>query len=426
MKFIKQLSLYTLVGVIGAGINFFVMPVLSHYLSPSDYGTLSLFNTYITILIPLVSLSANSLLNVEFFKEKNKQSFAARFSSTQVVPFITALILAVLVWQFFNQVDGAMELDGIGRKWGYILVAISFFTIYSDQFSVFLILSKKAREFAFFNVLKICIEVSLTLYFVIGRNWDWQGRIYSSLITTSVFFCFSLIYFYRQGFIRTVIRLQYIKEGLIFGAPLILHELGKFVVNQSDRLFIAKMVSLSEAGIYNIGYTVGSMVMVIINAYFNYYSPYLMERLSNLTEERKMQIVKMSYLYAVGCVIMLLGILLFSSLFFQWFIDSRYASGEIYVFWVALGYCFWGTYMLFTGFVSFYKRTRILGWLALFNILTNIIFNYFFINYFGAIGAAYATALSFLLLSIFIGYKANQLVSLPWFDFKKIKAVEIS
>jgi O-antigen/teichoic acid export membrane protein len=426
MKLVKQLSLYTLVGVIGAGINFFVMPVLSHYLSPVDYGTLSLFNTYITILIPLVSLSANGLLNVEFFKEKNKERFAARFSSTQVVPLFTSLILAVLVWQFFNQAEGAMELHGLGVRWGYILVAIAFCTIYSDQLSVFLILGKKARAFAFFNLLKICIEVSLTLYFVIGRDWDWQGRIYSSLITTSLFFCISLVYFYKQGFIKMAIRFQYIKEGLIFGAPLILHELGKFVVNQSDRLFIVKMVSLSEAGIYNIGYTVGSMVMLIINAYFNYYSPFLMERLSDLTDDRKLQIVKMSYLYALGCMVMLLCILLFSSLFFKWFIDVRYASGKSYVFWVALGYIFWGTYMLFTGFVSFYKRTRILGWLALFNILTNLGFNYLFIKAFGAIGAAYATALSFLLLCIIIGYKANQLVSLPWFDFKKIKAVEIS
>jgi O-antigen/teichoic acid export membrane protein len=317
-------------------------------------------------------------------------------------------------------------LHGLGMNWGYTLVAIAFFTIYGDQLSVFLILGKKARAFAFFNILKICIEVSLTLYFVIGRNWDWEGRIISSLITSSLFFCISLIYFYKQGFIKMAIRIQYIKEGLIFGAPLILHELGKFVVNQSDRLFIAKMVSLSEAGIYNIGYTVGSMVMLIINAYFNYYSPFLMERLSDLTDDRKLQIVKLSYLYTLGCIVMLLCILLFSSLFFNWFIDPRYASGKSYVFWVALGYCFWGTYMLFTGFVSFYKKTRILGWLALFNILTNLGFNYFFIKVFGAIGAAYATALSFLLLCIIIGYKANKLVALPWLDFQRIRYAKIN
>jgi O-antigen/teichoic acid export membrane protein len=426
MKFLKQLSLYTLVGVLAAGINFFVMPVLSHYLSPTDYGTLSLFNSYITILIPIISLSANSLLNVEFFKGRSKDEFSRLFSSIQIIPFFTSAILAILSWQFFSQVNSKMGLQDVGKSWGYIMIAIAFFTIYCDQFSVFLILGKKAGQFTLYSLFKLCIEVSLTLYFVIVKGWKWEGRIYSSLITTGLFFCISLVYFHKQGFVRGIIRIQFLKEGLFFGAPLILHELGKFVVNQSDRLFIAKMVSLSEAGIYNIGYTIGSMVMIIINGFFNYYSPFLMERLSNLTEDNKLQIVKMSYLYALGCIVMLVGILLFSFLFFKWFIDVRYISGNRYVFWVALGYCFWGSYMLFTGFVTFYKRTRVLGWLALFNILTNLIFNYWFIALFGAIGAAYATALSFFLLMVIVAIIANKLVPLPWKQFSEVRAVSLS
>lgn len=426
MKFLKQLSLYTLVGVLAAGINFFVMPVLSHYLSPADYGTLSLFNSYITILIPLISLSANSLLNVEFFKEKSKDEFSRLFSSIQTIPFFTSAILAILSWQFFTQVNNKMELQNVGESWGYIMIAIAFFTIYCDQFSVFLILGKKAGQFTLYSLFKLCIELSLTLYFVIVKGWKWEGRIYSSLITTCIFFCISLIYFHKQGLIRGIIRVHFIKEGLFFGGPLILHELGKFVVNQSDRLFIAKMVSLSEAGIYNIGYTIGSMVMIIINAFFNYYSPFLMERLSNLTEDNKLQIVKMSYLYAFSCIVMLGGIQLFSSIFFSWFIDSRYVTGNRYVFWVALGYCFWGTYMLFTGFISFYKRTKVLGWLALFNIFTNLGFNYWFIGIFGAIGAAYATALSFFFLMVIVAIIAHRLVPLPWKEFRQVRAVSLT
>ena len=71
MQFIKQISVYTFVGLFGAAINFFVMPVLSRYLLPADYGLLSLFNTYITILVPLISLSANNLLGIDYFKEKD-------------------------------------------------------------------------------------------------------------------------------------------------------------------------------------------------------------------------------------------------------------------------------------------------------------------------------------------------------------------
>src|SRR6185369_595450 len=114
MNFIKQISLYTFVGLFGAAVNFFVIPVLSHYLSPADYGLLSLFNTYITILIPLVSLSAYSLLSVDYFKEKNKQTFASKFTSIQIVPFISSLVFSFFIWQFYNSLSGPLELKGTG------------------------------------------------------------------------------------------------------------------------------------------------------------------------------------------------------------------------------------------------------------------------------------------------------------------------
>ena len=95
--------------------------------------------------------------------------------------------------------------------------------------------------------------------------------------------------------------------------------------------------------------------------------------------------------------------------------DSRYINGARYVFWVSLGYLFWGIYMIFSAYIYYYKETRYLIWLALVNIITNIAFNYFFIREYGGLGAAYATALSFLINLILLLFKVFRLV--PWFRF---------
>jgi O-antigen/teichoic acid export membrane protein len=166
--------------------------------------------------------------------------------------------------------------------------------------------------------------------------------------------------------------------------------------------------------------------MVAISAFFNFYTPFLMERLSNLQLNSKLQIVKMNYYYILGCLLMLLLVLIFTPLLFSLLIDPRYIGGVKYVFWVALGYCFWGGYMLFSGFIFFTKKNKILAWLALFNVLTNLVFNYYFISWFGAIGAAYATALSFFMLLVIVAIIASRLVPLPWKQFKAIRAVHLS
>ena len=426
MKFFRQISIYTLVGVISAGINFFIMPLLTHYLSPADYGLLAICNTYVSILLPTVSISAFALLSVEYFRQKNKEIYASQFSSIQLIPIFNTIILSAVVWVFYGRFAGDLELGGTGIKWGFIILALTLLNIYGDQFMQYLILQKKAGKFAFYSLLRVAVEVSLTVYFIVYHKWGWQGRMYSWLITSGLFFLIGFIYFYKQGLIQKNIQVKYIREGIVFGSPLVLHGIGKFVINQSDRLFIAKMVSLEAAGIYNIGYTFGSLVMIAVNAYFNFYSPYLMERLADITEHRRLQIVKMSYYYIIGCVVLLFLILLFTPLFFSWFIDRRYSEGEQYVFWVALGYCFWGGYMLFSGFIFYLKKSRILGWLAIFNVVTNLLFNYFFIKVFGAIGAAYATALSFFLLMVLVAIITQKLLPMPWRHYNRAKLVKLS
>jgi O-antigen/teichoic acid export membrane protein len=423
MKFFKQLSIFTLVGVINAGISFLIMPVLTHHLTPQDYGLLSLFNTYITILIPIVSISAYSLLGVDYYKQKDKLSFAVEFTSIQIIPFFNTAILAVLVWIFYGGFADDLELRGTGIKWGFIVLAITLFAIYYEQLLQVLIVQKKVTAFAIFSLSKVALEVALTFYFVIGRGWNWEGRMYSWLIVSVLFFLIALVYFNKQGFLKGGIRLHHIREGIVFGSPLVLHGIGKFVVNQSDRLFIVKMVSLEQAGIYNVGYTVGSLVLIAVTAFVNFFSPYLMERLSDNTERGRLQIVKISYYYIMGSVCLLMCVLIFSPLFFKFFIDPQYGDGVKYVFWVALGYCFWGGYILFAGYIFYLKKTKILGWLAIFNVITNLLFNYFFIKQFGPLGAAYATALSFFLTMLIITFIAQKLFPMPWKNFRKLKAV---
>ena len=53
--------------------------------------------------------------------------------------------------------------------------------------------------------------------------------------------------------------------------------------------------------------------------------------------------------------------------------------------------------MFFSLHIYLYKETTYFIWLAIVNIITNIVFNYYLIGQHGGIGAAYATSLSFFI-----------------------------
>jgi O-antigen/teichoic acid export membrane protein len=418
MKFIKQVSIYTFVGVIGAGINFLIMPILSHHLSPTDYGILSIINTYVTILVPVIGICASAIISVEYFKQRDLSKFASLFSSIQLIPLLTTLIFVLFTFAWYYKFDDLLELKGIERVWGMIMLILTLLTIYNEQLLQFLVIQKKAKSYAIVVVFKVILEVSLTLYFVIFKKLGWEGRIYSWLITSIFVLLFSIFYFKKENLLSFSIKYSYIKSGIVFGAPLILHNVGKFVISQSDRIFIVKMLSIQEAGIYNIGYTVGSLIMIVINAFFSFYTPYLMEGLSDLSDKRKFEIVRVNYVYIFGILVILAVMSSLAPIFFRLFIDPRYIGGVRYVFWIGLGYVFWGGYMMFALYITYYNKNKILAYLALFNVASNLLFNYVFIKNYGAIGAAYATALSFFLLFIIIAFIVSKMVHLPWFKFK--------
>lgn len=412
-KGLINISIYLIVSVISAGINFFLLPVLSHHLLPADYAIISLVNTYVLLLMPVVSLLSYGVLGVEYYKMKDKKEYARLFSSTLFVPVIPTLLLLLVLLSGFRSLSVIMELPATG--WLYVYMAVFCFVLnVVEVANLYLVTAKKAKLFAIFNLSKVVLEALLTLYFVVYLKNGWEGRIHSWLIVSVLFSIISFLIFYKEELLSLRISRKYIWFAITFGTPLIAHTIGKFIVNQSDRLFIAKMITMEEAGIYNVGYTIGAMIMILITALANYYSPVVMENLHKQEEGGLVKIVKANYQFLV---IMLLGFValnLASPFIFTWLISSNYGSATPYVFWISLGYLFWGGYMLFAPVIYYRHKTKFLGYLSIINVVLNIALNFALIPIWGGIGAAIATLISFLILFIIITAKSNSLIRLPW------------
>ena len=419
MQLVKQLSTYTFVSFLGAGINFFLMPYLSHFINPAEYGILSILNTFVSLIIPLVGLVATSIITVEYYKLKDKREFASLFSSVQLIPIIPAIISLVITVLFRGPLCRFLELPESEWHWLPISVLLAVFTIYYETLLMFNVAEKKPVHYAVFNIVKLSVEVSLTIWFVSGLGMGWEGRMWSWVISTALLGIVSFFYFNQRGLLTKKISKNFYWAGIIFGLPLILHTIGKFVINQSNRIFIAKLDSVEEAGIYNVGAQVGMVILLLVNAIGNFYQPYLYERLTNLTHAAKLQIVKMTYTIMLGLMAALVALTVLAHPFFKYLVDEKYFKATRYVFWVGLGYFFWGVYILFTGFVFYQKQTNFLGVLAIINVSVSIALNYWLISVFGPLGAAYASALSFLIVAFMVIWKANRLFPLPWLSFRK-------
>lgn len=398
------------------------MPYLTHFLHTWEYGVLSMVNSFVTILIPLVGLSVAGYANVEYYKLRNKdrKEFASVFSTVQLIPVLPFIFILLLTILLAHPIAVFLEIPTAQSYWIPLSTLLAVLTIYYETLIGFNIIEQKPGTYTFFVLVKLAIEVSLTIYFITVLDYGWEGRLLAWVIASAVLFIASFAYFNKLGLLTRKIKKKYRLAALSFGLPLILHVIGKFVINYSDRVFITKMVSIDEAGIYNIGYQVGMLILLFVTAVSNFISPYIFERLADISKEKEIQLVRTSYIIIVGLLLTLLCLTILAPLFFKYMVDPSYAEGVRYVFWTGLSYFFWGVYIIFTGFIFYYKKTKVLGYLAIVNVILNIGLNYLLILRFGAIGAVYATCISFFVVMLVVIWQSNKLIQLPWFDFKAI------
>lgn len=416
MKLLKTFSLYTFVGFLNAGVGFLILPILTHYLSPADYGIIALMNTYVSILLPVVGLSTASFISVEYYNKKlEPHQFREIFSSVRAVPLLLILPFVLLFLAGYKFLPALLELP---LEAYILLLPLALFALYQDNFKSFLVISKRTWLFTVTTLGKIFLEIPLSILLIVYAHRQWDGRIYAWLVTVFVFTLLSLYYYRKWNLLDFTIKKEHMRQAVIFGAPLILHQIGKFVINQSDRLFLAKMISVEEMGIYSVGYQVGMVILIVVTAFTNFFSPFLFERLNRDTEQSKLEILRVSYVFIIG-LFLLLGLLtLLTPGFFAYLISDRFAKAAQYVFWIGLSYCFWGIYLIFAGYIYYLKKSKVLGYISLLNVVVNLSCNYFFIKHYGAIGAAYATCLSFFLVCVVIAYVSQRLYPMPWTHFK--------
>jgi len=65
---IKKVSIYTSANILVKAIPFLLLPVLTRYLSPSDYGIIAIFQVILAFLIVFIGLNSNGAVMVNFFK----------------------------------------------------------------------------------------------------------------------------------------------------------------------------------------------------------------------------------------------------------------------------------------------------------------------------------------------------------------------
>ncbi len=407
-RIIKSMGIYTFSNVINAAIPFLLLPLLTKYLSTSDYGVLSNFNALTNIMIPLVGINLMSSVQVQYLKEEvNFQDYVTSGFRFNIV---LALVFSIIVGLFASQLS---SLTGVPES---LLYTLSVYAIFNTVIEVLLAIWRmedKATLYGVFRISRTVVEIGLVIFYVIGCEMNFEGSIYAMLISYGVATVGAIIILSRKGLLFGVFRFDYLKHALSYGVPLIPHTLSATAIMYADKLILTHYHGLSSNGVYSVGFLVGQVIGLLQNSFNQAWVPWVFQKLKAGKESDKLRMVKITYFYFAG-ILFTVFVLWLMLPFIYAFLGKAFQGGMELVLWIALGFAFNGMYKMVGVYMFYLERTGIIALTSIGVAALNIILSLILIPQHGEYGAAYSSMISMISLFFVTWFISSRMLKMPW------------
>lgn len=406
----KNAFIYTISDLINKAIPFLLLPILTKYLSPEQYGIVATFTTFIMIISILVELNMSNAINIFFFKE-SKDELKTYITNTIILSFIITIFLIICVYPLSDYFSNLLSLSVI---WIYLGIITVFFQFITTINLVLWQAEQKANKYGIYQISQTILNFSLVILLVVFLKYEAEGQIFAQIFSIILFSIFSFFILYRRNYIQFKMKYEYIKDAFKFGLPLVPLSLSGWLRTGADRLLLTSLIGAFATGIYVVGFQFGMIIIILCTAFNKAFNQFLYRKLSNINEDEKNKLVIFSYFYFFIILCLALLISLISPWIIVNFLDERYKDSLEIVPYITFAYAFQGMYIIVVNYLYYIKRTVYLGYLTLICGIIHIILSYTLIKLYGLIGAAQASLISFLIMFFAVWILSAKLYPMPW------------
>ncbi|MEQ8523507.1 oligosaccharide flippase family protein [Gracilimonas sp.] len=411
----KDAGIYTIFRVVDKFIPFLLLPIITRELDPSEYGVFVLFQALAGIALPLITLSVDSSILLNYFKVK-KEEFSSYFSSGYVMLIGSSLAFGGILYVLRNPISDITEFPA---SWIISIIVFCFFQLHTSLALNMYQVKRQPKKYGIFSISLTATKNLSMLFFVIVLGWKWQGIIVGYLLSYALFFLISLYFFSIHNLYSTVIRKDFIVDNIKVGYPLSLHRIGSWLADSATRIIIGGILGTAATGSFGIGATIGLIVKYTQDSFNKAFVPYLFEKLNNFNQEIENKIVKLTYGYNFSLLLFssitgFLGLLLIEPVF-----GTAYSEGKEVVLLLCLASAFDGMYKMHVNYIFYSKKTHLILIITLTTGTLNIILSYLFVEWYGLKGGALSLLIINVVGYLISWYMGNKVFPMSWFKFSK-------
>lgn len=392
---VKASFWFLVCSILQKGISFISIPLFARLLAGSEYGKLSLYMSYQLIIVTLATWEIH---NGAYLKGLYLYKNDVKFFTTTSQLFIW-LLTAITFSGLFIFEDFVLGFTGY-TKITLLLLFIYLLSVPGYSFWI----SRKRNQFEYQPVIIVSLisSILVVIFPLIGILFIESSasiKYNLSLIAESVIGMVFIGSYFDFSFLKNWEKTKEIWKYLInFQAPLIPHAFSFYILNQSDRVMIGKMVSDEKTAIYSVAYSL-TMSVIILQASINQtLLPWVYQKLE-LKKYHKISEISEKVLLLLGIVIICFTLL--APDFLRLLFSETYYHAIQCIPPISASVFFIELYTLYTYIISYSEKTRYITYASLICSVLNIILNYIGIYRWGYAACAYTTMICYILLAFF-------------------------
>ena len=391
-KYLKSFGAFSIGPIVGAVFSFITIPIITYFISPSEYGRVSMFTLFQNVLGMIAYLGLDQAYIKFYHDEEDKEKLMLH----SIVP---ALSLAVLVsiGVFLLKEPLATWLYGSTEDLScvYILIPYLPFFVVERFILIKYRMEQKGMLYSFFSIFSkaalLVLSVLTLKYYLCG----YQSVIYSTVLAQILTTVLLIISCYKNNKI-TVSEWEwsYVKTLLKYSLPLIPATIVGWVLNSMDKIMIRSLCDYQQLGLYDTALKIVSVLAIVQNCFSTFWSPIAFKWNKEKKETEKFE--EVGKILSIIMVSMFMGILTFKEVIIKILSPDYYNAVEILPFLLIYPIMYTVSEVTVVGiYFSGISVTTII--VAVCSCVLNVTLNSLLIPKYGAIGASIATGCSYIL-----------------------------
>ena len=392
----KQLAKNTIIIFFGKVctqlISFFLLPLYTAYLVTSEYGIVDLIQTYVTLLVPIITLELEMSIFRWLIESRGKSSETNKLISNDFFVLFLSLILFSILYLIVSLF--------INIPFRFVILIDIIVCVLSGNFLQISRGLGKIMDFSISCIITGLTTVISNIILIVFCHMQAEGMIISMAIANGV--C-SLYLFFKLKLYKNInfklVDFKLLKDMYKYSIPLVPNGISWWIVNVSDRSIISVVLNASANGLYAISNKFPTIISSLTGIFNLSWSESASLHINSKDRDIFFSDITNTIIKLFSCLGV--GMIACMPFVFPIMINSKYSDAYLYIPPLVLGTVFNVIICLYSQIYLAKKMSKQVASTTIMGAIINILINILLIKYIGLFAASLSTMISYMVMAIY-------------------------